>query len=45
LEKKLSVRGTIQDDQFFRFWSLFVLSTNAGKPQASIVGVIACNEE
>ncbi|HEY7307634.1 MAG TPA: hypothetical protein VH601_26155 [Bryobacteraceae bacterium] len=32
LEKKLSVRGTIQNDQFFRSWSFFVLSTDARKP-------------
>ena len=31
LEKKLSVRGTIQNDQFFRSRSLFELSTDARK--------------
>ena len=40
LKKKLSVRRTIQDDQFLRLRSAFVLRTNARKASAAIVGVI-----
>ena len=45
LEQKLSVRGTIQNDEFFRPRSFFVLSTNARKPLPSTVAVIARNNE
>jgi hypothetical protein len=45
LEKKLSVRGTIQNDQFLRLRSFFVLRTNARKPWAVVVGVIAGDDE
>jgi hypothetical protein len=45
LEKKLSVGGTVQQDQFFRLRSLFVLGSDAWKAQAGIVGVIARNNE
>ena len=45
LEKKLSVRGTLQNDQFFRLWSFLVLSADAWKPKASPVGIIARNDE
>lgn len=45
LEKKLSVRGTIQNDQFFRRWNLFVLSADARKPEAGSVGIIARDNE
>src|SRR5580700_107515 len=45
LEKKLSVRGTIQNDQFLRLRSFFVLRTNARKPWAPVVAVIAGDDE
>jgi hypothetical protein len=45
LEKKLGVRGTIYNDQFLRLRSLFVLRTNARKPCAVVVGVIAGDDE
>jgi hypothetical protein len=45
LEKKLSVRGAIHDDQFLRLRSFFALRTNARKPWAAVVGVIAGNNE
>jgi len=37
LEKKLSVRGTIHNDQFLRLRSFFALRTNARKPWAAVV--------
>jgi len=45
LEQKLRVRGAIQNDQFFRSWSVFVLSANAWKPRTGIIGVIAGHNE
>src|SRR4051794_17997750 len=45
LEKKLGVRGTIENDQFLRLRSLFILRTNARKPPAAVVGVIARDDE
>jgi hypothetical protein len=45
LEKKLGMRGTLQNNQFFRLRSFFVLGTDARKPWASAVAVIAGNNE
>ena len=45
LEKKLSVRGTVQNDQLLRLTNFFVLRTNAREPWAAIVGVFAGDDE
>ncbi len=44
-KRNWSVRGTIQNNQFFRFRSFFVLGTDARQPQAGTIGVIARNNE
>ena len=45
LEKKLSVRGTIQNDQFLWIRSFFILRANTRKPWAGFVRVIAGDDE
>jgi hypothetical protein len=45
LEKILSMRRAIQNDEFLWFWSFFVLLLNPGKAWFIAAGILACNDE